>query len=173
MPVVLKAGKRSLLVNALLDPCSDASYISEEAAAELGTEGEECVLDLTTVCGQRPENMQKTSVSIEGTDGKFKASLPVLVTKDLTSASEVIEWATLSEKWPHLSDISFPKVSRRQGIDVLIGVSPQTLSLFVPDEARTGEQGEPAAVKTPLGWVAFGPMGQMERIDKRRAYDPS
>ena len=41
---------------------------------------------------------------------------------------------------------------------MLIGVSPQTLSVFVPEETRRGNEGEPAALKTPLGWVAFGPM---------------
>ena len=95
VPAVLKAGKRSLVANALLDPCSDASYVIETAASELCAAGEDCVLNLTTVRGQEAVNMKKVSLSVEGTDGQFRADISALVTKDLSGTSEVIEWGTL------------------------------------------------------------------------------
>ena len=57
-----------------------------------------------------------------------------------------------------MKKIPFPTVPRKHGIDLLIGLTGSTMTLFLPEETVQGSPGEPVAVKTPLGWTAFGPV---------------
>ena len=40
IPALVSNGNRELKVNVMLDPCSTSSYVSEEAAEELGLHGQ-------------------------------------------------------------------------------------------------------------------------------------
>ena len=63
---------RSLTVKALLDPCSDASFISKAAADELGLEGEEVQFEPGTVNDKMDVSMRAGSVRITFLDSSFK-----------------------------------------------------------------------------------------------------
>ncbi|KAF0309809.1 hypothetical protein FJT64_019068 [Amphibalanus amphitrite] len=158
VPVKVKANGRSLIVNALLDPCSDASFLTDAASKELGLQGVPEQFELGTVEGSSQVNMKKSEVERCSIIGPFKTSIGVYVINDLSSASAKIDWNMTKSKWNHLKNISFPNVSRRQGIDMLIGLTASTTSLFLSLETRQGEAHEPVGVKTPLGWTAFRPV---------------
>ena len=162
VPVKLTSNKRSILVNALLDPCSDASYVTEAAANELDLHGTNEDVDLGTVNGSSQVTMKKTQVQLRSVDGSFEADLNTFVIKDLSSASTKINWNQMKRQWDHLKSIPFPTISKKGGIDMLIGLTGRTMSLFLPMETVTGSPGEPVAVKTPLGWTAFGPLSEGE-----------
>ena len=42
------------------------------------------------------------------------------------------------------------------GVDLLIGLSPETMPIFVPLRTFVGDKTSPVAVLTPLGWTVFG-----------------
>ena len=168
VPVKVKANGRSLIVNALLDPCSDASFLTDAASNELGLQGVPEQFELGTVEGSSQVNMKKSEVEMCSTIGPFKTSIGVYVINDLSSASAKIDWNMTKSKWNHLKNISFPNVSRRQGIDMLIGLTASTTSLFLPLETRQGEAHEPVGVKTPLGWTAFGPVEDAKKKNFRQ-----
>ena len=48
VPVKVRVNGRSLIVNALLDPCSDASFLTDAASNELGIQGDEEHFELGT-----------------------------------------------------------------------------------------------------------------------------
>ena len=162
VPVKLSANGRSVLVNALLDPCSDASYLTEATANELYLHGEDEEVDLETVNGSSQVRMKKTRVQLSSVDESYKADLSTYVIRDLSSASTKIEWNQIKDRWDHMKTIPFPTVPKSCGIDMLIGLTGNTMSLFLPEETVQGPPGEPVAVKTPLGWTAFGPVSEDE-----------
>ena len=163
VPVKVKANGRSVIVNALLDPCSDANFLTDAASNELGLEGNEEPFELGNVNGSSQVAMKKAKVEICSTSGQFRTSIGAYVIKDLSGASTKIDWNTTKHKWNHLKNVPFPNVSRRQGIDMLLGLTECTMSLFIPLETKQGEAHEPVGVKTPLGWTAFGPVGVEDR----------
>ena len=121
-----------------------------------------------TVNGNNQVTMKKAKVELRSTTDQFRTDIGVYIIKDLSGASATIDWNTTKHKWNHLKNVPFPNVSRRQGIDMLIGLTGSTTSLFLPLETRQGEAHEPVGVKTPLGWTAFGSVGGDEKQNERR-----
>ncbi len=62
IPALIGSGNRELNVNAMLDPCSTSSYISEEAAAELQLNGQAISL---TIAGTGGMEIHKRSRRVE------------------------------------------------------------------------------------------------------------
>ena len=76
-------------------------------------------------------------------------ALPNLPTLEscIASASDAI-------KWPHLKDLRLPRVDK-SGVSILIGQDvPEALW---PLELRKGEEGQPYATRTRLGWSLMVP----------------
>ena len=156
VPVRVHHHGRVVTLNALLDPCSDASFISKAAAAEIGFDGTSQNFELGTVNGVQEVTMKAGYVKISSLHSSFEADLTVFVIPSLDGASVGINWNDAKKKWTHLRNIQFPKMSRSRGIDLLLGISASTVPLFVPLDTVSGSIGEPVAVLTPLGWTAFG-----------------
>ncbi|KAF0314254.1 Methionine-R-sulfoxide reductase B1-A [Amphibalanus amphitrite] len=151
---------------------SRTAYLTEAAANELQLQGEDEDVDLETVNGSSQVRMKKTQVQLSSVDKGYKAKLSAFVIKDLSSASTKIDWNLMKDRWDHMKKIPFPTVSRKGGIDMLIGLTGDTMSLFLPEETIQGPPGDPVAVKTPLGWTAFGPVSgaEMESIKTLRTH---
>ena len=159
IPVYAETGRKRLMLNALLDPCSDSSYICHEAAEELGIEGTPWAFELTTVKGAEEVEMKRAPVKITSTENSKKTfELNVFVTKDLVGSSDAFDWREVQKQWPHLENIPFPVLGRRKKVDLLIGVEASTMCLFMAEEQVAASAGEPVALKTPFGWTAFGPI---------------
>ena len=158
VPVYVETGLKRLKLNALLDPCSDSSYISQEAADELGVTGTPWTFELTTVKGAEEVKMKKAPVTIASVDNyQTKMEINVFVTEDLVGSTDAFDWSKAKKQWTHMADIPFPALGKKK-VDVLIGVTPETMCLFTPEKQAKGESQEPVAVKTPFGWTAFGPV---------------
>ncbi|KAF0304578.1 hypothetical protein FJT64_023620 [Amphibalanus amphitrite] len=154
------------------DQDNSESYLTEAAANELQLQGEDEDVDLETVNGSSQVRMKKTQIQLSSVDEGYKAKLSAFVIKDLSSASTKIDWNLMKDRWDHMKKIPFPTVSRKGGIDMLIGLTGDTMSLFLPQETIQGPPGDPVAVKTPLGWTAFGPVSgaEMESIKTLRTH---
>ena len=159
IPVYAETGRKRLMLNALLDPCSDSSYICQEAAEELGIEGTPWAFELTTVKGVEEVEMRRAPVKISSTESSKKAlELNLFVTKDLIGSSKAFDWRQVQKQWPHLEKIPFPVLGKRKNVDLLIGMEANTMCLFMAEEQVAADVGEPVALKTPFGWTAFGPV---------------
>ena len=60
-------------------------------------------------------------------------------------------------RWPHLDDISLPDTGDKKVTILIGGDRPDIIDKQL--DKREGEHGEPIAVKTPLGWTVYGPIG--------------
>ena len=58
--------------------------------------------------------------------------------------------------WPHLSDLHLPDIDCNE---VYLVIGQDNNDLLLPEIIRSGQPGEPYAIKTPLGWVLNGPVG--------------
>jgi hypothetical protein len=157
IPALVSNGNRELKVNVMLDPCSTSSYVSEEAAEELGLHGQNVNL---TIAGTGGIEIQKRSRRVElnvtSLDRSFTTPVQAHVLDNIASDTPAIQWSELKEKWPHLHKIPFDNVSRRQQIDVMLG-SDNPVFHYVLEEVRGSQPSDPIARLTNLGWVCFGP----------------
>ena len=147
------------MVNALLDPCSDASFVTEAVAEELGLSGFKEKFELGTVQRNKQVTMKKSKVKMSSLDDSFKTEVNMFVIDDLYSASTTADWNGIKFKWEHLKSLPFPEGTKKNDVDVLIGLTQNTTSLFVPLETVRGGECDPVGVNMLLRWTAFGPLG--------------
>ena len=98
-------------------------------------------------------------MNIEALDGKTKFVLDQVLTMDSLPIGER-HFASNRElrKWPHLDGVSLPEI---EGLRVSILIGSDRLDIIDDNsEIRRGARGQPYAVKTPLGWTVYGPMGE-------------
>ncbi len=157
IPALIGNGRREIKVNVMLDPCSTSSYVSEDAAHELGLHGQ--TLNLT-IAGTGGIEIQKRSRRVElnvtSLDRSFTAPVQAHVLDNIAGDTPAIQWCELRKKWPHLQDVPFDPVSKRQQIDVMLG-SDHPIFHHVLNEIHGSLPNDPIARLTNLGWVCFGP----------------
>ena len=144
-------------------PCSDASFITKAVAEELGLNGTQEKIELGTVQRSEQVTIKKSTVKMKSLDESFRAELKAFVVDDLSSASTTADWNDIKFKWDHLKFLPFPQATKKPGADMLIGLTQNTTLLFIPLETVRGGDCDPVGVKTPLGWTAFGPLGDERR----------
>ena len=155
IPVKLKSTKRELILNALLDDGSTRSYINNDVAAELGLCGPMEEISVSTMNGQ-VKKFQTMSVEcdVESLDGTFQYRLDAYTTNRVTGNMRPFDRRKKAGMWPHLQKVKFPKLSSCPIVDVLIGVNHAYLHAAL--EEVHGNDGEPIARRTPLGWTCIG-----------------
>jgi hypothetical protein len=94
-------------------------------------------------------------------DGDTFLDLPeVYLKEDWPVSGQDIPTQTDIEKWDHLRSIKLPSLKEKAGsicipkVTLMIGSNvPATTQ---PLETRTGNIGEPYAIRSPLGWLVYG-----------------
>ncbi|XP_065190905.1 uncharacterized protein LOC135821835 [Sycon ciliatum] len=156
LPVVLRNGDRNLRVNALLDDGSTQSYVNTEVADQLNLQGPMKRVSISTLNGA-VESFESMPVDllVESVDGKFISPFSAITTSHVTGTLKPYDWTVESSQYHHLLDIPFEQPATRQ-IDMLIGLDHAELHYSL-EEVR-GDQGEPVARRTALGWTCVGPV---------------
>ncbi|XP_048247011.1 uncharacterized protein LOC124151440 [Haliotis rufescens] len=158
VPVVLRYGKRSMCVNALLDDASSRSYINDDVAAELGLQGTQQHVSVSVLNGKTDTFVTKpVEFGVESLDGKVNIQMSALTINRVTGDLKVIDWQKHRNKWNHLRGIRFPTIARHPVVDLLIGID--YLQLHQSYQDVCGRPGEPIARRTPLGWTCIGNVG--------------
>ena len=155
VPVVLKNGKKKIVVNALLDDGSTKTYINSDVAAELGLSGISQKVTVNKLNGQA-EMLETTPVEfqLQSIDGRVDTSIEAFTVKRVTGKLKPVNWTALAKKWKHLKDVRFPSVGPKPIIDILIGVD--YAELHCAEKEIRGEPNEPIGRLTPLGWTCIG-----------------
>ena len=78
----------------------------------------------------------------------------------VTGDMRVFDWNKCKSRWPYLKNIDFPHSTKREIVDLLIGLDCAYLHSSIK-EVR-GKPREPIARLTPLGWACVGHPGQRE-----------
>jgi hypothetical protein len=72
--------------------------------------------------------------------------------KTAASPTPVTDWSKEKSHWPHLEDLPLGETGGK--VDVLVGLDHA--HLLAVQESRVGEEMEPIASKTKLGWIVRG-----------------
>jgi len=172
VPVKVRAKGQTVYyyTHALLDSGSTKTFCSEALIEKLGVKGQQANLSLTTVNSRENANVEVVALEVAAAkSGMGKTSviqlpkvcaLPNLPTLESCTAS-----ASDAIKRPHLRDLRLPQVDK-SGVSILIGQDvPEALW---PLELRKGEEGQPYATRTRLGWSLNGPL-ESERLIEESA----
>ena len=106
---------------------------------------------------------EKVSLNVGNADASELVKInDVFVTNKLNITTQNMMPAEWLDSWQHLKDIPYPKADKGiENVEILIGLNSSACRLIY--EQRHGMENEPSAHLTKLGWVIFGPTGDMNR----------
>ena len=146
-------------VNALLDDASTKSYINADVAAELGMQGKTEQVTVNVLNGQvETFETQRVNIELESLNGSVSRKVTAYTANREKGNMAIFDWNKCKKRWPYLREIDFPRSTKRQIVDVLIGLDWADLHCAI-EEVR-GKPGEPIARLTPLGWTCIGNPGK-------------
>ena len=113
-------------------------------------------MELTTLTATKMHlNTTVVTLDITSMNDKTCYTVNAVVRPDLNIDTSSISSQLDIEEWPHLSDLTIPEVDGKS-VELLIG--QDSSHLLVPEEIRRGNNGEPFALLTPLGWAINRPI---------------
>ena len=150
--------QQEVLTYAMLDTQSDSSYVLSSIAESLGAQGPLVRLRLArmTSTADVTECMKLSGVSIRGLHTRKQIPLSQVYVRDFIPADDsLIATPDSARQWSHLEHIAdqMPPLQDCE-IGLLIGFDCTTA--LIPREVLTGQDDEPFAVKTDLGWSIIG-----------------
>lgn len=165
VPVHLKHKNRPEMketVYALLDPQSDACFVKESVLQSAGLNGESINLEVNTMNGKAVTKSEVMhGLIVEDFKGEVEIELPSTYSKgDIPADRDLIPRRDTTAKWRHLEAVSreLPEYFPDAEIGILIGLNcPKAIK---PLEVVAGDDNEPWAIRTSLGWSVVGYMGE-------------
>lgn len=147
-----------VITYAALDPYSTDTFVKEDLLETLKVKGQQTEISLTTMASKNNLITVKVVQGLEVSDLEAHHTIPlpsVLAYKDLPVDRGDIPSMDQIKKWPHLAHL--PLVWSTAQVGILIGMNvPGALR---PLEVIHGNDDQPYAIKTKLGWTVHGPMG--------------
>ena len=149
-----------VLIYAVLDPQSDACFVTESVCEALQVQGQAVSLELKTVTGQSVVSSSVVDdLVVEPIQGCDSVALPQCYSREVIPADRsCIPRRESARKWSHLKSIAdevalfYPAAE----IGLLIGANcPKAVK---PRDVITGGDSDPWAVRSALGWGIVGPV---------------
>ena len=141
------------------------SVSSENLLNTLGVDGPEIHLELTTVLAQKTITSKKiTGLSVRGINETIDIPLPRTYTRNVIPArSSQIPIPETARKWPNLKEISSHLMPLDNDIEVGLLIGANCAQAIKPHKVILGNDDNPYAKKTALGW---GIIGVVERTSQ-------
>ena len=160
VPVKVKAkgGHKTVETYAFLDTGSNTTFCTEQLMQQLGLEGKNSTLSLTTLeTANALTECSVVNLEILDLNEEHMVELPKVFSRpNLPISRENVANQHDVDRWPHLRGIDIPSVDAEVGL--LIGSDvPEALQ---PREVRKSKDGGPFATRTIFGWVINGPLGR-------------
>lgn len=155
VPIRLSRKDRTVTTYAILDDCSSLTMLEQSVADSLGISGLTLPLQLkwTGNTTRIEPTSQLVGVEVSGVDLSKSFKLDRVRTVSNLNLPSQTQSADELQKYSHLHGISLP-LFHNAVPQMLIGL-PHA-KLLSPSKVKIGNDGEPAAAKTPLGWVVYG-----------------
>ncbi|XP_058128347.1 uncharacterized protein LOC131291496 [Anopheles ziemanni] len=168
VPVTLHKEGRSVDAFALLDEGSNLTMIESSLAEQLGVTGKREPMEMlwTSDVRRTEEASQRVSFEISARgEGRRYTVAAAHTVKQLSLPKQTLNDNVLISKYNHFQGL--PVTTYLETVpQILIGL--QDVALLEPLETRSGELGEPIAVRCPLGWAIYGPCAvQQPAVDQR------
>ena len=164
VPVKTKCNKsrKELKTYAMLDCCSQGTFINSELTKKLTTEGTFTTIKIKTLNGEESQETKAISdLKVTSSNGKnVWIDLPVSYTrKNLPVGDEVIATPDKIKDWKYLEKIADKII---QGEDISIGllIGGNCFKVLEPVEVIPSKDGGPYDFRTLLGWCIVCPIGE-------------
>ncbi|XP_055013773.1 uncharacterized protein LOC129410260 [Boleophthalmus pectinirostris] len=156
--VILQSGDQLLETYAILDDGSERTILLNDAAIQLGLQGQAEELTLRTVrqeiCSIQGATVSFTVASASEPEKCYKIN-KAFTARELSLAHQTYPVQALQDKYRHLRDIPLPAIKDAQPLLLIGSDYPHLITPVEP--VRLGPLGGPAAVRTRLGWTLQGP----------------
>ena len=154
-----------ILVYALLDTQSDASFITEDLAKELHLHGAKVSLSMSTMCSGREFSTcnKYHNLSVRGVN----ETTPVTINscyerRYIPARRDHIPTRDKVTCWPHLANVG-EKFSPLLGVPVQMLIGYNAPSALAPVQTMQHVEGAPHVFRTQLGWTAIGHGGERDQ----------
>ena len=149
---------KKIMVYALLDDQSDACFIKQGTLEKLGANGPEVNLKLSTVLAEETITSQKiTGLIVRGVQEETDIPLPRTYTRSIIPARRSqIPRPETARNWPHLRRMADRLMPYRDDMDVGLLLGINCASAIKPREVIPGNDNDPYAKRTALGWGVIG-----------------
>ena len=149
---------KEVLVYAILDTQSDATFILKETCEELDAEKQPTKLRLTTITSKDSlvDSYRLTTLQVRGYKSDLKIPIPVAYTSTSIPADEDhIPTKNTATNWAHLQSIEGEMEDLLDcNVGLLIGYDCS--QALTPRNVISGGGNEPYGIKTDLGWSIVG-----------------
>ena len=93
-------------------------------------------------------------VSIESLDGNVEATIMAQTVDNVVGQMPIVDWNRHTHRWKHLQGVQFHIINHKKPVDLLIGLD--NAPYHVAKAEIIGNEGEPIARLTKLGWTCVG-----------------
>lgn len=151
-------GTKKIRCLALHDSGSNTTLISDRLKRQLGLHGrKETHLYNQPMMNEKVKREVEVidTVKIESLDGEFSLKMKNVETMPGQLQAEAVDWCQYKDQFEYLKNVTFPDVNPQEKADLLIGAD-QTILFQHLDQRPPAKNGDPIAIKTPLGWICMG-----------------
>lgn len=137
----------------LLDDASDTTFVTNKVRSELGVQGVDTSLNLSTMHGRKVIPVTRNDgLIVEHSDRRAQVKLPKVYGRDIIpSRKDQIPTPAVADKWQHLKKIRHKLPPLDENLDVGILIGSNCLKAIKPKEVIAGKSEDPYAVQTLLG----------------------
>ena len=173
VPVVVrhKLSNHFVKTYAMLDNCSQATFMQDKLLADLGLHGRKTSITVKTMNGEVTKSSEvlddiEVAQASDEKEEKVWIKLPSTYTqKDLPVDSREVATAEKLKKWKYLDRLKpFMNLDDKKEVSLLIGAN--CVRALEPRKVISSKHGGPYAFKTLLGWCVVGPMSKQNKPDK-------
>ncbi|CAB0029298.1 unnamed protein product [Trichogramma brassicae] len=161
---------RCVLARAMIDQCSQASYITANLQRKLKLETESVShisLGLDDATQARSDKMARLTVAPHF-DSQFRLECGAYVVKSVTNYLPRLSSA--NQKWTHLEGLQLADPEYYQGRTVELLLSSAMHARIVEGRVEKGAANEPIATLTAFGWILSGDTGEQTASNEAAAF---
>ena len=159
VPIIIRAGNKSVITHALLDTGSEVSLIRKDIAEKLELQGPDKQLSFGTFNGNDPK-ITVSQVQFEVCSFDQSYVLPInkaFVVPKLNLSHRSVHNLQAACKWSHLSDLVLTSAEDAD-VTVLIGFDAPEAHVQL-EVRRPPTQSAPMGILTHFGWTIVGTIG--------------
>jgi hypothetical protein len=150
---ILNADGDTVWANAFIDEGSDSTLMRQGFASANKIFGVSQILTVEGAGGVVMKyRSQRVNFKINTDAGETLSVCGSTLPSTVASTTPVTDWGVLKKRWSHLSDLPVGKTGGR--VDILIGQDLNHLTVSL--ESRVGNDYEPTAIRSRLGWLIRG-----------------
>ena len=168
LEVEVKGPTTSSTALVTIDGGSTATFVSESFAKRSGLKmGSPTKMTVQGIGGKVDKvTTHQVWIIMKSKDSNDEVKILAWTLPVITKRLEIVNWASDKQQYRHLKDLPLPEMkARQQEPDILIG--SDNINLHHGHRIVIGQEGEPCAELTALGWIVKGPLKE-DKITKRR-----